>query len=262
MNFLLQFLLILGFSLPTFAQSTVDLDPKPHFSILDEFESPIDTSPAKRVFYSGAAATLLLLSVQREVIRPATRAVARDKPLGKFSRFGDAMGRVVPNIIYTSVFFIDYLLRKDALSGERALLMTKATLYSSIVITALKYTVREPRPNGGGSIVSFPSGHTTTAFAFASVVGMEHDLPYGIAAYALASFVGFSRMNDNMHWVHDVVAGATIGASYGIGLYYQAKQKRDWKIRHNKFDHSKQSMFQVLPTEKLDGGMAVYALTF
>lgn len=253
MRFFLIALIFLSSSL--FAQTPAT---EPKYSLLDEFESPFDT-PAKKVFYSGAAATLVLLSVQDEVIRPAQKDVAEDKPLGKFSKFGDAMGRVYPNVIYAGIMFGNYLFANSKVSGERALLMTKATLYSAIVTTALKYVVQEPRPNGGGSKVSFPSGHTTTAFAFASVVGMEHDLPYGIAAYALASFVGFSRMNDNMHWVHDVVAGATIGASYGIGLCYQQNQKREWK--KNKLD-STQSLFQILPTDKMDGAMGLYAISF
>lgn len=253
MHFL--FLALIFLSTSIFAQTQGE---KPHFTVLDELESPFDT-PAKKVFYSGLAATVLLLSVQDEVIRPSQKELAQDKPLGKFSKFGDAMGRVIPNIVYAGTMFADYLINKNLLSGERALLMTKATLYSSAVTTVLKYTVQEPRPNGGGSTVSFPSGHTTTAFAFASVVGAEHDLPYGIAAYSLASFVGFSRMNDNMHWVHDVVAGATIGASYGLGLYHQAKMKRDWKTKNSA---SSQSLFQILPTNKLDGAMGLYVLTF
>lgn len=253
MHFL--FFLLILFSSTTFAQTKSE---KPHYTVIDEFESPWNT-PAKKVFYSGAAATLILLSLQDEVIKPTQQELAEDKPLGKFSKFGDAMGRVIPNIVYAGYMFTDYLIYKDLLSGERALLMTKATLYSSVVTTALKYTVQEPRPNGGGSKVSFPSGHTTTAFAFASVVGAEHELPYGIAAYALATFVGFSRMNDNMHWVHDVVAGATIGASYGLGLYHQVKMKRDWKMKNAGTPHS---MVSILPTDKLDGAMGLFVLSF
>lgn len=265
MNFLLAILLIFGPS--AWAQSSQVKeekkgdDPKPRFSILDEFASPLD-KPAKYVFFGGTAAALLMLSASHEIIKPTQQEISEDKPLGKFSRFGDAMGRVIPNVLYAGTFFVDWLINKDSLSSERALLMTKATLYSSVVTTALKYSIREDRPNGGGSKASFPSGHSTTAFAFASVVGMEHDLPYGIAAYSLATFVAISRMNDNMHWLHDVIAGATIGASYGVGLYYQAKKKRDWKIRNDKFNTPTQSMFQILPAPNLDGALGVYTVSF
>lgn len=59
---------------------------------------------------------------------------------------------------------------------------------------------------------SFPSGHTMTAFALATGVSDEvHSLPVTIGMYTLATGVAWSRMNDNKHWLSDVVAGAAIG---------------------------------------------------
>ena len=82
-------------------------------------------------------------------------------------------------------------------------------------------TVREPRPYDGSVRTSFPSGHSTTAFAFASYVTAEHGiLPFGVFATGLATLTAASRMNDNKHYLHDVVAGATIGTAYGLGLHY------------------------------------------
>lgn len=59
---------------------------------------------------------------------------------------------------------------------------------------------------------SFPSGHTMTAFALATGVSDEvHSVPVTIGMYTLATGVAWSRMNDNKHWLTDVVAGAAIG---------------------------------------------------
>jgi len=68
--------------------------------------------------------------------------------------------------------------------------------------------------------VSFPSGHTTSAFAVASVLAMGYrDKPWvGIASYTLASLVGLSRVNDTRHWTSDVVAGAALGSFIGLTL--------------------------------------------
>ena len=41
---------------------------------------------------------------------------------------------------------------------------------------------------------------------------------------ALAGTVALSRMNDNKHYLHDVVAGATIGTAYGLGIYFRRKK--------------------------------------
>ncbi|MCB2219894.1 MAG: phosphatase PAP2 family protein [Bacteroidetes bacterium] len=68
--------------------------------------------------------------------------------------------------------------------------------------------------------VSFPSGHTTSAFAVASVLAMGYrDKPWvGITSYTIASLVGLSRINDTRHWASDVVAGAALGSFIGITL--------------------------------------------
>ncbi len=60
---------------------------------------------------------------------------------------------------------------------------------------------------------SFPSGHTSTAFAIATVVASEYEyVPFVVPiSYGIATMTGFSRMNDNKHWVSDVVLGAALG---------------------------------------------------
>jgi membrane-associated phospholipid phosphatase len=60
---------------------------------------------------------------------------------------------------------------------------------------------------------SFPSGHTTGAFAAATVFAMEYrDRPLvKILAYGSASLIGLSRITENKHWVSDVLAGAALG---------------------------------------------------
>jgi membrane-associated phospholipid phosphatase len=50
------------------------------------------------------------------------------------------------------------------------------------------------------------------AFALATGVSDElHSTPATIALYTLATGTAWSRMNDNKHWLTDVLAGAAIG---------------------------------------------------
>ena len=60
---------------------------------------------------------------------------------------------------------------------------------------------------------SFPSGHTTAAFAAATVYAMEyrHHPWIPIAAYSFATLVGISRLTEDKHWPTDVLFGAAIG---------------------------------------------------
>jgi membrane-associated phospholipid phosphatase len=70
---------------------------------------------------------------------------------------------------------------------------------------------------------SFPSGHTTDAFAFASVVSRETQIwnPssrwwVGTLMYGGATLVGISRMYNNDHWASDVIGGAGLGTLVGL----------------------------------------------
>lgn len=68
------------------------------------------------------------------------------------------------------------------------------------------------------SNASFPSGHTTEAFAVAAVVSRHADgwvIP--TLSYTLASLVAFDRMNDHVHFASDVFFGAVVGM--GIGRF-------------------------------------------
>jgi membrane-associated phospholipid phosphatase len=59
---------------------------------------------------------------------------------------------------------------------------------------------------------SFPSGHATMAFALAASLSHEIDKPWASAAlYTFATGTAWSRLNDERHWLSDVVAGATVG---------------------------------------------------
>ena len=71
--------------------------------------------------------------------------------------------------------------------------------------------------NGKRLSSSFPSGHTTGAFAAATVFAMEYsDRPLvRIIAYGSASLIGLSRITENKHWVSDVLAGAALGLLSG-----------------------------------------------
>lgn len=78
---------------------------------------------------------------------------------------------------------------------------------------ALKVGVDAKRPNGGR--YSFPSGHTATAFAAAPVVSRHCGRRAGVFAYGIATLTAFARVEDNMHHVSDVFAGAAIGILAG-----------------------------------------------
>jgi membrane-associated phospholipid phosphatase len=81
---------------------------------------------------------------------------------------------------------------------------------SSLMSEVLKKTTHEQRPDGSGHS-SFPSGHATAAFAAATMQSEYHPIqtPLWITG---ASLIAASRVKLHRHYVHDVVAGALLGA--------------------------------------------------
>jgi len=113
------------------------------------------------------------------------------------------------------------------------LLATQAYITGAAVKTILKQLSGRTRPsyydptieaepaflgpfaehNGTRINSAFPSGHTTVAFAAATVFAMEYkNKPWiPIVAYGSASLVGVSRITENEHWATDVLAAAALG---------------------------------------------------
>jgi membrane-associated phospholipid phosphatase len=190
----------------------------------DESLSPFTTT-ARNVLYVGTGLTLTVLLFEDSIVDYTQKDLSNDKPLGSFSKFGDLAGQMLPNGLYALGQALAGL-SGDKYGYTRAIGMLKASTYASTVTTALKYTIREPRPGASTDRNSFPSGHSTTAFAFGGYVYEEHGWKWGVPALAVASFVGASRINDNRHYLHDVLAGATIGLAYGIGISKIDKNKK------------------------------------
>jgi len=59
---------------------------------------------------------------------------------------------------------------------------------------------------------SFPSGHTASAFAFASAVGTAIP-PLSLPLHVAAAAVAYSRIHTGVHYPGDTIAGALIGAA-------------------------------------------------
>jgi hypothetical protein len=91
--------------------------------------------------------------------------------------------------------------------------LVRAEILEEVLVEGIKVSVRRTRPNG--SPYSFPSGHAAATFALAAVI--ERHLGYRLAlpTLAIATYVGTSRLHDNVHFLSDVVFGAAVGTAAG-----------------------------------------------
>jgi membrane-associated phospholipid phosphatase len=88
--------------------------------------------------------------------------------------------------------------------------IVRAQLLSQAMVQTLKYTVRRDRPDFSDN-KSFPSGHSASMFATATVLQRYYGWKIGVPAYALGTYVGLARMSWNRHHASDVVMGAGFG---------------------------------------------------
>jgi len=118
-------------------------------------------------------------------------------------------------------------------TGREALEASILTaLVENLVIKPLVGRERPYQSNGennfdfASSNSSFPSGHTTQAFAIASVVAARsRGWVVPTVAYTLASLVAYDRLNDHVHFASDVFAGAVFGTV--VGKYIVHKHERE-----------------------------------
>lgn len=113
---------------------------------------------------------------------------------------------------------LTYGLNLVGISGKNTFIDRTALLGLSggilgITTYVTKRSTHRQRPNGA-DYLSFPSGHTSTAFAGAEFMAQEFTGKskwYGILGYSIATTTGIFRLYNHDHWLSDVVAGAGYG---------------------------------------------------
>lgn len=196
-------------------------------NVKNDLISPFNDLTGKKVLLGGLGLATGLVLTREVTSYPLQEATVKNRPMGSYCKYGDMAGQMYPNVLYFAGMEAYSYFADDPEAHEFAFVMLKSTLYSSLVTEVLKVTVQEPRPGDPNDKGSFPSAHATRAFAFAATVNELHGTSWGIPAYLLATGVAYSRMNDNRHYVHDVLAGAAIGASYGVSLARRYKNKNE-----------------------------------
>ncbi|MEY4755593.1 MAG: hypothetical protein RJA34_491 [Pseudomonadota bacterium] len=95
--------------------------------------------------------------------------------------------------------------------------LAKAEALTLGATLALKSATHQTRPNGRDD-QSFPSGHSSVAFAAAQYLQSRKGWAYGAPAYAAAGLVAYSRVDAKEHYWRDVAAGAALGAGVSYWL--------------------------------------------
>ncbi|MCX6209101.1 MAG: phosphatase PAP2 family protein [Bacteroidetes bacterium] len=130
---------------------------------------------------------------------------------------------VYPLAVATPVsMFAVGLFTKDKKLQQQSYKVVGSLLINTAITQAMKYSINRQRPYDAYPTIinpytiekdaSFPSGHTSTAFALATSMSIQYKKWYVVVpAYAWAGGVGYSRMYLGEHYPTDVLAGAAIG---------------------------------------------------
>lgn len=167
--------------------------------------------------FLGGLSALMLLDQPTQRYVQGHRSASANEVSGAIRRFGqfEVYGTVTVGILAAGL-----------VSGKAELTRTGGRLAATMALAGAssslsKLVLGRPRPNhslnaDGYSPFSgqeaMPSGHTTIAFALATTLADEIDRTWvSVGLYTLAGGVGWSRINDNRHWLTDVAAGAALG---------------------------------------------------
>jgi membrane-associated phospholipid phosphatase len=125
--------------------------------------------------------------------------------------------------------------------GKDSLVLAETLSFTLSANNIINFIVQRPRPLVydsnvddakrllGDSALSFPSGHTASAFAMATAYSnifmKRHPdspmvIPIWIGTYSLATAVGVLRAEAGDHFYTDIIAGAILGISLGLLIPY------------------------------------------
>jgi membrane-associated phospholipid phosphatase len=128
--------------------------------------------------------------------------------------FGDQLGQAYVIGPLAAALFGAGRLAHDQRFRDATYDIAEVTLVAVTYTTALKYATQRTRPDGSDKL-SFPSGHTSNAFAWATVGAHYYGWKLGVPGYLVAGMIGVARMEKRAHHLSDVLAGAGIGYIVG-----------------------------------------------
>lgn len=174
----------------------------------------------KWIWFTGGALTILAFNFDTQI----SKSFENREPNRFADQVSDNMGTGIPGaLIALTTLGVGAFQKNDRVlqagqSHAEALIATFA--YTSL-IKALVERDRPPDFTSHNSIfnASFPSGHTSTAFATAGSVMASAGPMVGIPVLALAALTGYSRIQGRAHYLGDVLFGATLGYTMGTGFY-------------------------------------------
>jgi membrane-associated phospholipid phosphatase len=162
-----------------------------------------------------------------------------------FAEVGNQYGRAIYGITLSSGLYVGGLIARNKDVRETGMMVFESIAFAGITTTVLKTLIGRSRPyieDGPRSFhpfefnvdkTSLPSGHSTVAFAFSSVLAERIGNSYAtVGLYTFAVITAAARVYDDEHWFSDTLFGAVIGTVSGLAVTrYHDGEKQHASIR-------------------------------
>lgn len=189
-------------------------------------------------FYAAGGSMLLLLGAPHDPDVTETLSSLPPPPADLLIRIIEEFGNVRAVRPVAGAIFLGSLMTDDRHFQDAAFTSLEAVIYANLVTSGLKSVFGRARPfqEQGATVfdpfsgnTSFPSGHSTTAFAFVTPWLLYYPNTFTPGLLLLSAGTAFSRMLTQNHWFTDVVAGSSIGffTAYFLSHRHQGRSRVD-----------------------------------
>lgn len=180
----------------------------------------------KWIWLGGSALTLVAFKYDNDIYLHYAKKEKEELP----DSIGDTMGTGIPGAAIALLTMGYGWARGNSQVVEAGQSHGEALFATLIYTSILKAAVERDRPPAYSGTesefnASFPSGHTSTAFATAGSMMAAGGPWVGVPFLALAAVTGYSRIQQRVHYTGDVMFGATLGYTMGAGFYQHHKTK-------------------------------------
>jgi hypothetical protein len=237
----LSYVLLLVVSAPSFAKREDPTGGKPFFPWAwnEQLKPTIIKGFDKTgliIAGSGAVSVLVVHQYDGKVydfIKDGGNLWMSEETAEKFGKLGNG---VVGFVLVGTQYYFD---QENGLKTFRALLLT------TVAHVTMAAIVQRERPGNRSDYLpfpsSFPSGHTSSAFALAGSLAYSYGWAGAVPGYLAATAIAVSRVKENRHWVSDIVGGAFLGTFWARASFAEGEVDKE--------------AFFIIPIPVYDGGM-------
>jgi membrane-associated phospholipid phosphatase len=197
--------------------------PNPWPAFRMRVEQSVSTTPTLPQWARGAAAAGGVVLAGALLDKPVDRFMQKHAGAGlarAWGKVGEGMPLALAGAAGAAVVF------GDARLENMGLISLESIAGAAALSMATKHVVGRARPNeergpwsrtADRSNASFPSNHSTVAFAAVTPFAQEYDAPW---LYGVAALGSLGRTASRQHWVSDVAAGGVLGYAMGSWLWH------------------------------------------